>query len=192
MALTLQRLLLQRYIPQVASSQALYSTKNSSESVTEHSHQHPNRPRRRHPFESWFEAPIDLENEINRFMNSPFDHFRLSNQRNKMFQPQVDIVEKENSYEIIADLPGMNKSDVKVQMEDDIVKISGQREDKHVEEGANMNFKRIERSFGAFSRQIRLPQVVSKENVSATFENGVLKLVLKKEDKQRPIDVEIQ
>lgn len=90
--------------------------------------------------------------------------------------PAIDVYQRENKLVVQADLPGLEKDDVKVEVRDGHLCISGERrsESEHREEG----YHRTERSSGYFSRAIALPDDVKTETASATFEKGVLKVEL--------------
>jgi HSP20 family protein len=92
------------------------------------------------------------------------------------FAPQVDIFERDGKMVISADLPGMTKDDVNVDITDDSVVIEGERKYEHEENKEGLY--RTERSYGSFRRQIALPEGVNSENAKATFKNGVLEIQL--------------
>jgi len=93
---------------------------------------------------------------------------------------KLDVVEKEKEYAINADIPGVNKEDVKLSVSDDVLTICGERKEEQKTE--NKNFKRIERSRGILSRSIRLPRDVQQTKISASQDNGVLTIILPKSD----------
>ena len=90
--------------------------------------------------------------------------------------PQVEVIEKDNQLIVRADLPGMSKDDVQVDIDDNSLVIRGERktEREENEEG----YYRSERSYGSFYRQIPLPGGVNTENATAEFRNGVLEVLL--------------
>jgi HSP20 family protein len=94
----------------------------------------------------------------------------------EFFAPQVDVVERDGQLVIRADLPGVNKDDVRVEVTDDSVIIEGERRYEHEENQEGVY--RVERSFGRFLRQIPLPEGVKAENATATFRNGVLEITM--------------
>lgn len=92
------------------------------------------------------------------------------------FMPEVDIVEREGKLVLRADLPGMTKDDVHVDISEDAVVIEGERRYEHEEN--EKGIYRSERSYGQFRREIPLPDGVKTENATANFKNGVLEVVL--------------
>jgi len=93
-----------------------------------------------------------------------------------MWSPQVEVFERNNKLVVRADLPGMTKDDIDVDITDDALVIRGERrsEREENEEG----YYRSERSYGSFYRSIPLPEGVEPENVNATFLNGVLEITM--------------
>jgi HSP20 family protein len=92
------------------------------------------------------------------------------------FLPSVDIFERDGKLVIRADLPGMTKDDVKVDVTEDDVIIEGERRYEHEERDEGVY--RSERSYGQFRREIPLPQGVKPDTAAATFKNGVLEVTL--------------
>ena len=92
------------------------------------------------------------------------------------FSPQIDIFERDNKLIVRADLPGMNKDDVNVEVTEEAVVIEGERKYEHEEN--EKGIYRSERSYGHFRREIPLPEGVKTENATANFKNGVLEVTL--------------
>lgn len=99
-----------------------------------------------------------------------------------MWSPQVEMFERGDKLVVRADLPGMNKDDVKVEVTDDAVTISGERRSEHEEK--QEGFYRSERSYGSFFRRIPLPEGINTEDANATFNNGVLEIEMKAPEKR--------
>lgn len=97
-------------------------------------------------------------------------------ERGALWSPQVDVFEREGNLVVRADLPGLTKDDIRVEVRDDALVIEGERRREHTEEGAG--FYRAERSHGSFRRAIPLPEGASAEKADARFENGVLEISL--------------
>lgn len=90
------------------------------------------------------------------------------------WSPQVEVFEREGQLVVRADLPGLTKDEVKVEVADNAITISGERKSEHEEKGEG--FYRSERSYGSFYRQIPLPEGVNADDARATFNNGVLEI----------------
>ncbi|WP_026967744.1 Hsp20/alpha crystallin family protein [Algoriphagus terrigena] len=104
------------------------------------------------------------------------------NATRKQFSPAVDIAEDEKSYEIQLALPGMKKSDFKIDLVDRKLTISGER--KHEEKKEGKNFHSVETQYGSFKRSFFVPDDVIEESVEASYEDGLLSLVLPKKEKK--------
>jgi HSP20 family protein len=104
--------------------------------------------------------------------------------------PLVDITEDDKEYVIKAELPEVNKGDVKVVVENGVLTISGERKlEKEVE---NKKFRRLERAYGSFVRSFTVPEDADDTKVSADFQNGLLTVRLLKQEKARPRSVEVK
>jgi HSP20 family protein len=90
------------------------------------------------------------------------------------WSPQVEVFEREGQLVVRADLPGLTKDDVKVEVTDGAITISGERKSEHEEK--REGYYRSERSYGSFYRRIPLPEGVSADDATATFNNGVLEI----------------
>jgi HSP20 family protein len=93
-----------------------------------------------------------------------------------LWAPQVEMFEREGELVVRADLPGLAKDDVTVEVNDDGITIEGERRSEQEENSAG--FYRSERSYGKFYRRLPLPEGVSAENARAVFENGVLEIAM--------------
>ncbi len=104
--------------------------------------------------------------------------------------PALDVAEKDNSFEIRMDIPGVDSKDLDVEVHGNTVTISGSRKEEKEEKGKT--FHRVERSSGSFSRTVTLPCSVSEKEVAAEYTNGVLSVVLPKSEDARPKKVSIK
>lgn len=104
--------------------------------------------------------------------------------------PALDIKENENRFEVTVDLPGMRSEDVEVTFEDGTLTIRGQREFRR-EEGEGGRYHRIERSYGSFARSVRLPRVAGPERIEASFDNGVLTVLVPKREEAKSRTIEV-
>jgi len=107
------------------------------------------------------------------------------------WSPQIEVREKDNQLLVTADLPGMKKEDVKIEVEDDVLTISGERKDEREEK--REGFYHSERSYGSFVRRIPLPEGVNAEEVKASFKDGVLEVKMpaprRQETRSRQIEI---
>ena len=105
------------------------------------------------------------------------------------FVPPVDIYEDEHSIQLKLEVPGIDQKDLDVKVENNVLTISGERkfEKKEKEE----NFRRVERRYGSFTRSFTLPNTVNPEDVSADYNNGVLKIRLGKRAEAKPKQIKV-
>jgi len=131
-----------------------------------------------------------IQNEMNRLFNTFFDTPTHSNGSTyRRWVPAMDLVESDGEYVLKADLPGLSEGDVKIEVEDRVLTISGER--KSETEDRKEGYYRIERSYGSFARSLTLPEGVDSEAVKANFENGVLEVRIPKPEARKPKTVEI-
>jgi HSP20 family protein len=104
--------------------------------------------------------------------------------------PAMDLLERDTEYEIQAELPGLDPSDVEIRLSEGMLTIRGEKTTEYSEE--DVDFHRRERSYGAFQRMLRLPRGVNADDISAKFENGVLTVHLPKTAEARESERKIE
>ena len=135
----------------------------------------------------------------NRWFDLPFDRFfdefwgrtapdvpMLS----EGWAPRVDIREEKDAVMLTAELPGVSKDDVKVELENGVLTISGEKKSEHEEKESG--FYRSERVYGAFKRCFRVPETVDAEKIEAEYVDGVLKLMLPKRPEAAPRQITVK
>jgi HSP20 family protein len=132
-----------------------------------------------------------LQNEMNRLFNTVFDAPAPSNGGSTMrrWMPAMDLVESGDHFVLRADLPGLSEEDVKIELEDTTLTISGERAAEH--ESKDEGYYRLERAFGSFARTLQLPKGIDPESVSASFDRGVLEVRIPKPEERKPRRIEI-
>jgi HSP20 family protein len=133
-----------------------------------------------------------LQNDMNRLFNTFFDTPTGGNGPGgaRRWIPAMDLVETEDHFVLKADLPGLSEEDVNIDVEDDVLTISGERKSEH--EDKREGYVRVERSYGSFRRSLTLPEGVEPEAVTATFDRGVLEVRIPKPEERKPRRVAIQ
>ncbi|MGK9476018.1 Hsp20/alpha crystallin family protein [Melioribacter sp. OK-6-Me] len=116
-----------------------------------------------------------LHDRIQRYFED-FTNFGFTFADN--FNPRIDISEDNESINVVAEIPGVKKENVKITLQDNILTIEGEK--KKEEEKKEKNYYRSERVFGSFKRSFTLPADVDTDNVEAKFENGMLSIKMKK------------
>lgn len=116
----------------------------------------------------------------------------LHNANNTMadFEPACDIDETDTHYVVRVDLPGLNKEDVKVDLSENRLTIAGER--RIEKEGGQKHERWTERRYGTFMRSFTFPQAVDNTQVEASFERGVLNVVVGKSVSVKPRSIEVQ
>jgi len=105
------------------------------------------------------------------------------------FVPAVDIYEDEQNITVKMEVPGIEQKDIDVRMENNTLVVRGER--KFEKDEKEENFHRIERRYGSFYRAFSLPNTVDAENVSAEYDNGVLKIKLAKKAEAKPKQIKV-
>ena len=134
-----------------------------------------------------------LQSEMNRLFDTVFDTPVAGTGNGgaglRRWVPAMDLVETDEHFVLRADLPGMSEEDVKIEMEDNVLTISGERKAEH--ESRKEGFYRVERASGAFARSLTLPKGIDAEAVDASFDRGVLEVRVPKPEAQKPRRISI-
>lgn len=132
--------------------------------------------------------PNLFSTEADRLFNALFDGESAG--PNARWTPAMDLVEAGDHFVVRADLPGLDESDVAIEVQDNTLVISGER--RADQAGSQNGWYRVERSFGRFSRSLTLPEGVDPEGVGATFDRGVLEVRIPKPQQRQPRRIEIR
>jgi HSP20 family protein len=130
--------------------------------------------------------PEPFSREVDRLFDA---FFGQSDRGGRRWVPPMDLVEAGDHFVLKADLPGLKDEDVKIEVQDDTLTISGERKAEH--EASEGGWYRIERSFGSFSRSLTLPEHVDASAISASFNEGVLEVRIPKPEERKPQRIEI-
>ena len=138
----------------------------------------------------WREMPA-LYNRFNRLFDDPF--FRVGQMDDDagmgMWNPAVDLYEKDDHFMIKAELPGVNKDDIKIDLQDQLLTLSGERTyDNEIKEE---NYYRRERSYGKFQRAFTLPADVDSDKIKAEFKDGLLQIEVPKPEGKKAKQVTV-
>lgn len=124
-------------------------------------------------------VPTTFSNLIDRFFNESLSR---SGGAAYSFVPKVDIIENDKAFEIQVAVPGMNKEDFKIDLNDNFLTISGER--KFTREKDENSYRSIETQYGTFSRSFSLPEHVNASAISAKYNNGILEVLVPKDEKK--------
>jgi len=106
--------------------------------------------------------------------------------------PSIDVTGKDKEIEITVELPGLERKDVEISIEDDLLTIRGEKKIEEEQKDDKKNVHLAERSYGVFYRVLQLPAGVDPSGIKATMSNGVLKLTIPKPAKSQPQKIEIK
>lgn len=121
-----------------------------------------------------------------------FDSFFNSDvqgEETRAWVPPVDIQETADAYLFHAELPGLTKEDIHITLENNVLRVSGER--KLEKDAKKENYHRVERTYGTFTRTFALPTQVEADKVQAAFENGILTVTVPKAEQAKPRQIAI-
>ena len=138
-----------------------------------------------------------LQAEMNRLFQSFFDTPTSGSGSGggngggglRRWHPAMDLVETDEHFVLRADLPGLDENDVKIEVQDNVLTVSGERRYEH--EAKKDGFYRLERGSGQFSRSLTLPDGIDTNAIAASFDKGVLEVRVPKPERRKPKRIEI-
>jgi HSP20 family protein len=128
-----------------------------------------------------------LQGEMNRLFNTFFEGDREG--ANRRWTPAMDLLEADDHLVLRADLPGLSEDDVQIEVQDNVLTVSGER--KAEREETRNGYYRVERAFGSFSRSLTLPEGIDAERIEASFDKGVLEVRIPKPEERKPRRISI-
>lgn len=131
--------------------------------------------------------PEPFSSEVNRLFDTLFEPANAH--RAQRWAPAMDLVEADDHFVLRADLPGLGEEDVSIEVQDNVLTISGER--KAEQERKEKGWYRLERSYGRFSRSLTLPEGVNPDGIGAQFDKGVLEVSIPKPEERKPRRISI-
>lgn len=131
-----------------------------------------------------------LQRSINRLFDDASSASTQRQSADVMWTPAVDTYEDKDAFLILCDLPGLDQKDVKINLDNNTLTISGTRKLDH--DDKRDNYQRIERVFGTYSRAFTLPSAVDTEKIEASMNKGVLTIRLPKREESKPKQIQIK
>lgn len=131
-----------------------------------------------------------LQDDMNRLFDSFFGRREGAANGSRRWVPPMDLAETEEHLVLRADLPGMDREDIQIEVSENVLTVSGER--RAQSEDKREGYHRVERSFGRFSRSIELPEGIAAEDVRAKFDRGVLEVEIPKPAEHKPTRVEVE
>jgi HSP20 family protein len=130
-----------------------------------------------------------LQNEMGRWMGQLAGTMTPGNGQSSTWLPSVDAWETEDGLVLAFDLPGIPEDDITVELEDNVLTVSGERQ--RTAERSSERFYRFERRYGTFSRSVTLPAGVKEDEIEASYEDGVLEIRVPKPEEQKPKRIKV-
>jgi HSP20 family protein len=141
---------------------------------------------------SWSADFSNMQREINRMFDAVLRGGMVDDSTfgPSIWTPAVDITEKDDEYLVKVELPGVEKNDVQITLESNILTVKGEKKQEKEEKGEN--YHRMERSYGSFQRSFTLPTTVKSDKIDASFKDGVLSIRLPKSEEAKPKLIEVK
>jgi len=136
-----------------------------------------------------FRGLVNIQDEMNRLFNDFFSQGERSKGMPSIWSPLVDIAETDNDITVTVEAPGMQKDDINITIQDNVLTLKGEKKQENVEK--KKQYHRIERTYGQFERSFSLPTTIQTDKVKAGFRNGVLTITLPKSEEAKPKEVTI-
>lgn len=124
------------------------------------------------------QSRLDSPFRLSNWLDDIFED--ASNRTEGTFVPELNVYETAKQFEVTVELPGMDKNDFDISLNDNVLTISGERRIKENGEKEGRRYHRVESRFGRFSRSLPLPNVADADKIEATYENGVLAISIPK------------
>ncbi len=133
----------------------------------------------------WTPRPVSMFNDMDNMIDSVFNSdWGFPARERTNWSPAVDVMEKDESYIITADIPGLTKKDINVNISEDVLSISGDRSHDTDQDSDRYHYR--ERSHGTFVRSFNLPESVNEKKITANFNDGILTIELPKAEIAEP------
>lgn len=129
---------------------------------------------------SHYNSFLELQKQMNNLFNNFFDNNALYADNTGVFNPEFEVSETDKTIEVSAELPGMEEDNVDISIENNVLKITGEKRSEEKKDDKNYHF--TERSYGAFKRCFSLPEGLALDKVEAKFKDGVLTMHLPKNE----------
>src|SRR5437667_2752879 len=136
-----------------------------------------------------FREFVTLQDRMNRLFRDSYGQESQEALTTTSFAPPVDVYEDEHSVVMKIEVPGIDEKDVDVRIENNTLTVHGER--KFEKDEKEENYRRIERSYGSFTRSFTLPNTVDPEQVHANYDKGVLKISMAKKAEAKPKQIKV-
>jgi len=131
-----------------------------------------------------------MRKEMDRFWDSFFERRPARIEEEGEFLPALDLAETENELVVKCEIPGLEPKNIDISLSDGMLTIKGEKKQEREEKQADYHL--VERSYGSFTRSIRLPKEVKSDKISASYKNGILKINLPKSEEAKKKEIKIK
>jgi HSP20 family protein len=139
---------------------------------------------------TWPSDLFGIQREMNRMFDGFFRGTGDEDYAISSWTPAVDIAEHDDEYLVKVELPGVNKDEVKLTLENNILTIRGEKNQE--KETKKENYHRVERNYGSFQRSFTLPAAVKADKIDASYKDGILTVSLPKAEEAKPKQIEVK
>lgn len=122
-------------------------------------------------------TPTTIDRFVDRFFNESLE------QGKSAFNPRVDVAETDKAFEIQVAVPGLDKKEINIDLRDGYLTISGER--KFEKKDQEKNFYSVQTQYGTFKKSFQLPDSVVEDKIEASYENGILNVVIPKDEAKK-------
>jgi HSP20 family protein len=141
-----------------------------------------------------FQDLLSIQDEMNQLFTRAFGRERPGQPgeavQQRLWAPALDISERKDAYVVSVEVPGVKPEELDITLEDGLLTIQGER--RFTQESSDQQFHRVERRYGSFRRSITLPSRVQADQIEASFENGVLEVVVPKAEEAKPKKITVR
>jgi HSP20 family protein len=137
-----------------------------------------------------FQELMGIQDRMNQLFRSSFSGYGDESIASGAWAPAVDIYETPQAIEMTFEIPGVDQKDIKVNFENNLLTVSGERRLEH--DDRREGYHRVERSYGTFHRSFTLPPTIDPNKINAVCESGLLRLTLPKRPETQPRAIEVK
>jgi HSP20 family protein len=133
---------------------------------------------------------MGIQDRMNQLFRNNYGGYGDDSLTSGAWAPAVDIYETPEALEMTFEIPGVNQKDIRVNIENNLLMVSGERKLEH--EDRRDRYHRVERNYGAFQRSFTVPSTIDPNRINAEFTNGLLRLTLQKRPETQPRAIEVK
>ena len=140
-----------------------------------------------------FQDLLSIQDEMNQLFTRAFGRERPGQSeavQQRLWAPALDISERKDAYVVSVEVPGVKPAELDITLEDGLLTIQGER--RFTQESSDQQFHRVERRYGSFRRSITLPSQVQADQIEASFDNGVLEVIVPKAEEAKPKKITVR